>query len=197
MKSNRLLLPLICLLSLLCMLPSCSNPFSQQAENLEIDKDFKKINWEDDFLIMVPNYVDADRTLNEEADVAFSNLQKEVYIMVISEPKDFLDSVMVKGDLHEKGESLSESALYVHLTSLQATYEVRDVVEPKPLTISGLNAHTAEAVSTIDQVPIAYHITVVEGKAKIYTIWCWTLEKYRDKYRRTFEMVAGSFKLTK
>lgn len=197
MKSSRFPLPLICLLSMLSLFQACSNPFSQQVENLEIDKDFNKMWWQDEYVIKVPTYVSLDKTLNDEADMAFSNLQKEVYIMVISEPKDFLDSIMVASELHEEGESITESALYVHLASLQSTYKVKDVVDPKPLVINGKNAHSAEAVSTIDEVPIAYHITVVEGNTDIYTIWCWTLEDYRDKYRGTFEKVAGSFQLLK
>lgn len=182
---------------MLSLLQACTNPFSNRVENLDIDSDFKEMWWEDEYVIKVPNYVDGDKTLNQDADLAFSNLQKEVYIMVISEPKDFLDSVMIASELHEEGESLTESALYVHLASLQSTYQVRDVVDPKPLSIHGSNAHTAEAVSTIDELPIAYHITVVEGKTEVYTIWCWTLEEYRDRYRDTFQKVVGSFKLLK
>lgn len=197
MKSSHFQLPLICLLLMLSLLQACTNPFSNRVENLDIDSDFKEMWWEDEYVIKVPNYVDGDKTLNQDADLAFSNLQKEVYIMVISEPKDFLDSVMIASELHEEGESLTESALYVHLASLQSTYQVRDVVDPKPLSIHGSNAHTAEAVSTIDELPIAYHITVVEGKTEVYTIWCWTLEEYRDRYRDTFQKVVGSFKLLK
>lgn len=197
MKSSHFQLLLICLLSMLSLLQACTNPFSNRVENLVIDNDFNEMWWQDEYVIKVPNYVNFDKTLNQDADLAFSNLQQEVYIMVISESRDFMDSVMIASELHEKGESLTESALYVHLASLQSTYQVRDVVEPKPLSINGSNAHTAEAVSTIDEVPIAYHITVVEGKTEVYTVWCWTLEEYRDRYRDTFQKVAGSFKLLK
>lgn len=185
------------LLCSICLLFSGCSGLFDGVEHLEMDKDFKEAKI-GDYAIMLPHYVTADPTLHAEASLSYSFPDKEVYIIVIDEPKDPLMAALKDADLYKEGDRLSRVLFELQSDNIGQNATVEPGYVAVDTLIDGLEATSSEFIASVPdvQVDVAYFVTCIVGDRSTYTVMCWTTKNKRDKYRETFGQVVQSFRLT-
>jgi hypothetical protein len=179
------------------LLTSCSDLDKDKQENLSIESDFMPIEINDEYKISVPKYMKKANGLNDEASLQYQNIYKETYVVIIDESKEELVSTFQ--ELGEYNDSISVVKNYrdIQLQLLSENINISMKSDPKSAQINGLDAEFVEIDGQVEGVnfEIAYFLTFIEGKEKVYMVMVWTLKEKKEKYKITFEQIAKSFKL--
>ncbi len=191
MKSNSLLI--LCLIGTF-LFASCGN-FTKKEEKLD-DTDFIAVTVSNEYTVKMPDYMKKAESLNDEASLQYQNVFKETYVIVIDEPKqEFIDTFVELAE-YDSTKSPVENYQIVQMKNLQEGIDISQQDGPKTLKIHGLDAIQLQLDGKIEDVDeeIAYFLTFVEGKEKLYMMMAWTLKTRKEKYSKTFETIAKSFR---
>lgn len=176
---------------------SCYNFGSDKEEKLSFEKDFQLVNVKSGYDLKIPKYLSKTTELNDEASLQYQNIMRETYIIVLDESKDLM--VKAAKSIGEYDENLS---LLENYKNLQIKYSltginITDQYNEKSLKINGINALTVDIDAYVQDInfDITYFLTFYEGPDKVYMMMAWTLKNRKKKYKSTFDLVAGSFKL--
>ncbi|NER15340.1 hypothetical protein GWK08_17935 [Leptobacterium flavescens] len=185
-------------LLLLCLtMTSCLNVNGDKDENLSLDRDFSEVEINNEYKIKIPKYMDKTSDLNDEASLQYQNIFKETYVVIIDESKE--DLISTFKDLGEYNDSLSVVENYrdIQLSSIHENIVTSYESDFRSLNINGLDAEAFEMDGRVDGVDydIAYFLTFIEGKEKLYMLMAWTLQDRRERYKSTYEKIASSFRL--
>lgn len=196
-KNYTLLLGLCSLLSL----TACTNGssllslFSQSEENLDLDKDFKTAQVDGDFSIRVPSYMDADSSLHLDASLAFQHELKEVATLVLDENTSEIRESLPFLDGYNDSASFIEN-----YTNIQLNLIAEGLLYPETGTIllKEIDENPASQVwmeGRIDGLDIAYFITCIEAKNKVYFVMSYTSKEKKSKFEDTFQKIGDSFRI--
>jgi len=172
-------------------------PGNNKPENLSVEDDFSPVEINHEYSIDIPKYIKPATDLNDVASLQYQNIFKETYIIIIDELKSEVDTAFRTAGVYNDSISMVKNYRNVQLQLLGEKINVSNEPEPKALQINGLDAESVEMEGTVSGItePVAYWLTFVEGKDKVYMIMTWTLLKSKDKYSDTFEKMAQSFKM--
>lgn len=176
---------------------SCDFLNNEKEEELSIEDDFEIVKVNEDYVMKIPNYMTKTNDLNSDASLQYQNIFKETYVIVIDEAKgQMIDALR---EIEEFDETLSLIKNYRNI-QLQYSFMGIDVLgrtNERSLKINGLNAEIIELEGRAPDIDydIAYFLTFIEGREKVYMIMAWTLKNRIKKYRPTFEKIAHSFEL--
>ncbi len=146
--------------------------------------------------IGVPADMTSTNGLNQDASMQYENIYKETYLAIIDEDKQaFKSAYTLYGGIDET-KSIISNYTRIQTDFFQKGVNVIEKKEPRQLTINGRDAEQVEFTASVANVAneIYYLITFVEGEKNVYMIMTWTLAKFEDKYRSTFEEMANSFR---
>lgn len=174
--------------------------FSSCQLNLKDDKNKANIELEpvsinDEFSMGIPGFMTKTASLNEDASLQYQNMFKETYVIVIDENKqEFIDAYI---GLEAYDTTRSVLSNYAD-TQIQLTTSNMEVIQKNKITslkINGLNAATVQIDANVEGVKnaIAYFLTFIEGKEKLYMVMAWTFRDKKDDYAMIFEKMAKSF----
>ncbi|WP_067033787.1 hypothetical protein [Allomuricauda sp. CP2A] len=174
---------------------SCIDGKKKNSDSPINENDFFKINVDNDYSIRIPRDMQKTTGLNSDAPLQYQNIYKEVYTIVIDEPKkEFVDAMKELG--HEEKSTL---AFYRDIQSkrLVERMDITNQSKPTPMHISGLEAEALEIDAKVDNIEeeLTYFLTFLEGENKIYMIMSWTLKSKKKEYKKTFETIAQSFEV--
>lgn len=120
------------------------------------------------------------KNLNDEAQLQAGNLAREEYLAVINELKaDF------SGTLEEYGGIIAGN--------LEANVTNATLSGPEKVVVNGLNGLQYRIAGTINNVNVAYLLTVIESTKGFHQINQWTLQSKEDKAFPVFREVLQSF----
>ena len=86
------------ILGLSILVNSCVGVFSTGPENLDEKKDFKTVRIDKEYLLRLPKYMEKGGNINPDASMEYQNPLREVYAVIIAEPKDeFVDMARMIG----------------------------------------------------------------------------------------------------
>jgi len=149
------------------------------------------------YSIELPSYMQKTTGLNEDASLQFQHAVRELYIVVIDEPKSEVENAINQMGLYDL--YTYDLNGYANL----ATDNVKDAMEIKSIppyiekNINGLPAKEVSFNGTIEGVPeIYYKFGFIEGKNNYYQIMTWTLANRKSKYEKTMQAMVDSFKET-
>jgi hypothetical protein len=173
---------------------SCGNLMNKE-EKLA-DSDFAPVKINDEYSVKLPDYMKKAESLNDEASLQFQNTFKETYIIVIDEPKEEFITTFIELDQYDSSLSAVENYKLIQMKNLEEAMTRNFVSEPKKLKIHGLDAIQVQMDGNIEAVPneIAYFLTFIEGRDKLYMMMAWTLRERKEKYSNTFESISKSFR---
>lgn len=141
------------------------------------------------FYISVPDYLNKTRGLNSSATVQYKSILKEVYNIVIEDPKETLAMEGIKfSSINEFYEEFVKGFVKdtEKLASLNPKYQTKDGIS------------FAECEVTLqggDSIPAIYYmIGMVETKNCFYKVISWTLPENKEKYRDDFQRILYSVK---
>lgn len=181
------------------LLISCGNFNNDKEENLSLESDFDEVKINNEYKIMIPDYMSETTSLNDEASLQFQNIFKEAYIIVIDESKEEFISIFKELDSYNSDSSAVKNYRDVQLQSLHQGINITKQSAPESTKIGGLDAEVVEIEGNVTGVnyKIYYYITFLEGKEKMYMAMAWTLDDRKKKYKPTFKQAVQSFRLLK
>ncbi|MBO0322422.1 hypothetical protein J0X14_08945 [Muricauda sp. CAU 1633] len=178
--------------SLALSLSSCMDGKKKTPESTTSQVEFHKIVV-DDYEIGIPKDMQQTTGLNNDASLQRQNIHKEIYTIVIDEPKKEFITVLNELDYGDE----FNIALYrdIQLKRLAERMQITYQSESTPMTISGLEAEAIEIDAKVDNIgeELSYFLTFIDGKSKIHMVMSWTLKSKKKEHKKTFETIAQSF----
>jgi len=150
--------------------------------------EYQTVKIKNRYSLDLPEYMGEAKDLNTEASLQYQNTFRELYTIVLDEPKtDFPNPQEVNledftGIVRENLESNLENPIFS---------TTRDTV------INGLKAKLFSLSDDSEGVSIYYQFAYIESKNHFYQILTWTLENRKDQYVTDMDKIIASFKETK
>jgi hypothetical protein len=158
---------------------------------------FNEVKVDSLYSMSLPDYLTEGNDLNDEASLQYQNIYKEVYVIVIDEPKqDFIDVFKEIGEYDEAKTPIDNYA-ESQMKSIEETMEkVTKKSEWSKKKINGNDARVADVAGTQAGIEgeMGFKAAFVEGKENLYMIMTWTFESSKDKYEADMNKMIESFK---
>lgn len=136
--------------------------------------------------IAAPSDWSKDSSLHDEADLAISNRLSEKYLLVLSDPKQELDSSFT---LQDYADTIA--------ANLQEAVENVSVDKPNLTVVDNQVAVQFNAKGEVDGIRVAYFVTLVETPTHFHQIMAWTEERSFDTLKKELQKVSSSFREVK
>ena len=151
------------------------------------------------YKITIPKHMTTSTELNDDASLQYQNIYKELYIIVIDEPKTDFIKTFSDPEINEYDDNLTPEKNYriVQMKSMKEKMTLRAEPSIKKTTINGLDAEIVDFTGNVEGVEsdIFYKIAFVEGTKNLYMIMTWTLDSDKNKNNEEMESMINSFKL--
>lgn len=143
------------------------------------------INEESDVQLTLPRgWVDVREKLRPDADLYVAREDRSMYVLVLTDQKR---SEIGAFDLADN------AAQYLSYLDWGLVDEQPEV--PTPLTsLNGLNARQYEVRGQIDNLPVVYLHTTIEGEMHYYQVVAWTTAENYEAAKGELQTVIGSFR---
>ncbi|GGB79571.1 hypothetical protein GCM10007424_19670 [Flavobacterium suaedae] len=146
------------------------------------------------YSIEIPGYFEKASNLNKDASLEYQNIFKDIYIMVIDEPKsEFNDVIEENGMTYLYEPNLSGYAKIVKET-FGNSGTMDSIPNLKDRTINGLKAKTFHCTGTVEGEDIYWVSACLEGKDHYYQIVSWTQAGSKEDYKPDMYAMINSFK---
>ena len=150
------------------------------------------------YKINVPRHMSLASSLNEDASLQYSNEAKELYIIVIDEPKvDFIKEFSAD-EIYDDNLTPEKNYRLVQMKSLVNALTLRAEPGIKKATINGLDAEIVDFTAGVEGIPadIYYKLAFIEGTKHVYMVMTWTLDSQKNENNDEMDQMIQSFKLT-
>ncbi len=157
----------------------------------------REVNVAGRYSIMLPTYLTEGFDLNSEASLQYQNVIKEVYIIVIDEPKQEFIDVFREIEDYDTTKSPLENYARAQMESIRSNMSVVTSESPIRLVQTGCGqAIMYDVAGTQEGIDDAMGFTVgfYEGKLNLYMIMIWTFEKTKSVYQADMDAMLVSFK---
>jgi|SRR5690606_3070208 len=186
------------LTGLILLFFSCNIINNNDKSEKLLEDAYKEVSINKEYNILLPKYLSKAANLNEDASLQYQNIFREVYIIVIDEPKDEFITLFKELGLYD--ESLTPLDNYSNFQNQHFSDETREITYDSDFsdkTINNLPAKFKKLQAKVTGIDfeISYWNTYLESDTKMYTIMCWTLSDRQKKYDDTFIKVINSFKV--
>lgn len=197
---RKLLIPAVAILALSSFVMSgCGSKASTPEDRnaLVADDSFEEVKINGLYSMKLPDYLTPGTDLNSEASLQYENVYKEVYVIVIDEPKqDFIDVFQELGE-YDSTKSACDNYAEAQMKSIEDNMTtVTSKSTMRKTKLNGCDARVADVAGTQDGIDDAMGFTVafVEGKETLYMVMTWTFEKSKDTYQDDMDAMINSFK---
>lgn len=145
------------------------------------------------FSIMIPDII-AERTdLNDEADLQYGDVIKEVYIVVLEEPVAEIDPFFSDSLLGNGQPPMEQySDLIYNQFKESEGIQVIDISERDRQVGSTHDVHTWNCTAKVDNFDAYYELAVYRGPQSYYQVIAWTLLERKDKYKDMLKKMVKS-----
>jgi hypothetical protein len=144
------------------------------------------------YSIEVPDFMKKTTALNQGASLQLHNETKEFFTVVIDEPQDeFNEMMMVLENQYD-----ASITGYSNLISdnLKLMVEENKFSELKEIEIDSKKAKLFTIEGKVDEHDVVYHLGFIEGKKHYYQIVSWTSSKQKEANLKNMENIVLSFK---
>lgn len=197
---RKLLIPAVAIIALLSFTMSgCKDKPKTDEDRTAVQPDdsFQEVKINGLYSMMLPDYMTKGDDLNDEASLQYQNIYKEVYVIVIDEPKqEFIDVFMELGD-YDSTKSAADNYADAQMESIEGNMEtVSSKSTMRKSKINGCESRVVDVTGTQMGItdPMGFTVAFIEGKENLYMVMTWTFEKSKDKYQEDMDMMINSFK---
>ncbi|NAY90615.1 hypothetical protein GTQ34_01675 [Muricauda sp. JGD-17] len=188
------------LLTMGLIVTSCvdSNKKAKDATNNQTaENGFKEVKVGNEYFLSLPDFMENARGLNNQASLQYQNTDKEIYTIVIGEPKARLEPLLKPTKGKHADKSLISMYTEIQMRLLSEAVDIKTKSTSVPLKIDGMEAEMVELTGAVPGIEedIFYLLTLIEGKAKIYMVMSYTLSSEKENHVAAFKHIANSFKL--
>lgn len=172
-------------------LNACQSSSKKESKEAE----FKTLNVKNKFSLDIPSLLKVDSTLSKDASLGLANPIKELYTIVIEDPKnEFFNAITENGLDSVYSKDLAGYSKLLKTGMLDNLSEIYQESEPLKTTINGLESNTLEVAGKVEDVKIYYYVAHIKGKDTFYQIITWTLLNRKEMHKALMEKIVFSFK---
>lgn len=142
------------------------------------------------YTVELPGFLSKATGLHDEAALQYQNVFKEFYIIILDEPKQQFNEMMLLSETSPGLESYA-SILKDGLAEVIKDEKFDDI---KDTQVNGMKSKTFSVAGEIEGIDAFYKIAYVEGKENYYQIVTWTLVDKKEKYAPQMDQIIGSFR---
>lgn len=140
--------------------------------------------------------MDEAKHLNEDASLQYQNAIRNVYTIVIDEPKADISALIEENGLEEYYTDDVDGYTQMLLDATDENVMLDSIPEPQHNNINGLKANLLELNGTVNGMKISWIVGYVEGRYNYYQVNTWTSQEDKDKYRDELYGIIKSFRET-
>jgi hypothetical protein len=197
---RKLFIPVVAILALASFtISGCGNKPTTPEErvNLVADDSFEEVKINDLYSMKLPDYLSESYDLNDEASLQYQNTEREVYVIVIDEPKqDFID-VFMSLDAYDSTKSACDNYADAQMESIEdnmSTVTAKSTMRKTKL--NGSEARICDVSGTQSGIEdeMGFTVAFIEGKETLYMVMTWTFEKTKSEYQDDMDKMINSFK---
>lgn len=141
------------------------------------------------YTLTIPAFLSEADDLHEDASLQYQNIFKDVYVLVIDEPKTALHDILDEFDYEETYsndlDGYTQLILDGVIQNLNNPHQT-DVVET---TVNGLPARLTTLEGVIENMPIFYVYGLYESQESYYQVIVWTSVEKKSQYKPKMEAV--------
>ncbi len=146
------------------------------------------------YTMELPEFLTKTTTLSEEASLQYQNIPREIYIMVIDEPKSELKEVIAANALEDYYTTNLDGYAQLLYNGIDSRTNLDSMPNLKSKKLNGLDAKTCAFTGTVQGLHIYWSLAFVEGKNNYYQVMTWTLLNKKEEYKDIMDAMTNSFK---
>lgn len=154
------------------------------------------INVENRYSLDVPADFKQVKDLNEEASFQYQNALKELYVIVIDEPKSQLKKAIDENELQDTYSNTLEGYSKLITDGMDASISIKKMPDFVNKTINGLKARELSFEGLSSGNRVYWKLAFIEGNNRYYQIMVWTLADNHKKHEKEMQAIINSFKET-
>lgn len=147
--------------------------------SLELPSDFKKAD-----------------DINEEASLQYQNTIKNIFVIVIDEPKTALEKALTENSLNDSYTNDLEGYSRLITNGMDASISVKKMPDFKDTSINGFKARLLSFDGLSSGNRVYWKLAFVDGNNRYYQIMVWTSADNQKKYENEMASIINSFKET-
>jgi len=146
------------------------------------------------YTIDIPTSLSKADNLNEGASLQYSNERKELYIIVMEEPKKVYEDIIASDPESYQPGLEGYAGLLLESTESKIKTDASPALAKRK--VGNLDAYTTEFSGVVDGLHIYWKMAYIEGKNRYYQIMAWTLNDKKEVHGPTMDAMINSFKET-
>jgi hypothetical protein len=158
--------------------------------------DLQTVTVKGKYTIELPSNFKETSDLNKAASLQYQNVVKDIYAIVIDEPKEALGYALEQNSLYDMYPNDLKGYSKLITDGMEASISIKKMPDFEDTTINGLKARilSFEGLSSGHQV--YWKLAFVEGNNTYYQIMVWTSAASRQKYEKEMTAIINSFEET-
>lgn len=136
------------------------------------------------------------RSLNKDASLQYQDIYKDLYVIVIDEPKTevkkVIDDNLLTGTYNPDLKGYSN----IIINGIDPSIVIDSMPPFKKASINGLDSRQVTFEGTSENLHIVWKFAFIEGKDTFYQMMVWTGAANRAKLEKEMEEIVNSFKET-
>jgi hypothetical protein len=170
------------LLLLLSTLASCTPQDTTQT-----------IKVEGRYSIDLPSSFTKTAGLNNDASLQYQDISKELYIIVIDEPKSVMEEILTAHDLESDYTQDLEGYSQLIIDGMDPSITIDSISDFREGKINNLRSRELFMQGVTGGYRIYWKFAFVEGKNRYYQIMVWTLADNKAEHEGTLQNIISSF----
>ena len=154
------------------------------------------VNSDGDYTMELPLSFTKANDLNDGASLQYQNTFKELYVIVIDEPKTELIKALKKNLLETTYGNDLKGYSELIVDGMDASIAVEKLPDFKDTTINGLNARLLSFEGLTSGNRVYWKLAFIEGNNNYHQIMVWTKAENQKKYEKEMVAIINSFKET-
>lgn len=158
--------------------------------------EMQTVNSNGKYTIELPASFTKVQDLNDEASVQYQNTFKELYVIIIDEPKTELIKALKKNSLETTYSNDLKGYSSLIVDGMDSSISVEKLPEFEDATINGHNARLLSFEGLSSGNRVYWKLAFIEGDKDYHQIMVWTQAEKQKKYEKEMTAIINSFKET-
>jgi len=154
------------------------------------------VNIDNRYSLNVPNDFKQVKDLNEEASLQYQNTLKELYLIVIDEPKSAFTKAVKENNLQDTYSNTLKGYSQLITDGMDSSIAVKKMPDFQEKIIAGLKARELSFDGLSSGNHVYWKLAFIEGNNTYYQIMVWTLADNHKKHEKEMQAIINSFKET-
>lgn len=156
-------------------------------------RDSKTITVKDLYTIELSNSFEETKNLNEDASLQYQDIARQLFVIVIDEPKDSVISVLTKNKLCNTYPTGLKGYSNLIIAGINPSLSIDSIPVFNETIINGLTARQTSFEGKSGENKIFWYLTFLEGKNSFYQVMVSTIAENHNILEKEMQQITNSF----